>query len=136
MKYLLDTNVWIDYLTARYPAVVKRIQQSPPDDLCLSSVVMAELRYGAEKSRRKKFNHDLLDTLARQVRCVDFDLDGARAYGELRTAVEKRGTPLGPHDMMIAAHARALDLIVVTDNEREFTQVKSLQVEDWRARQD
>ena len=56
MRYLLDTNAWVDYLTGRYPTVVARIQQSPPDDLCLSSVVMAELRYGAEKSRRKKLD--------------------------------------------------------------------------------
>ena len=136
MKYLLDTNVWIDYLTGRYPTVVTRIQESPPDDLCLSSVVMADLRYGAEKSKRKRLNHDLLDTLARDVRCVEFDLDGARAYGELRTAVEKRGTPLGPYDMMIAAHALSLGLIVVTDNEREFGRVKSFPVENWRDRRD
>lgn len=134
MRYLLDTNAWVDYLTGRYSTVVARIQESRPDDLCLSSVVMAELRYGAEKSQRKKSNHDLLDTLAREVRCVDFDLDGARTYGELRTALEKRGSPLGPYDMMIAAHALSLDLIVVTDNEREFRRVKSLQVENWRDR--
>jgi len=132
VKYLLDTNVWIDYLTGRHPSVVTRIQQSPPDDLCFSSVVMAELRYGAEKSRRKNANHRLLDTLAREVRCVEFDLDGAVAYGKLRTALERRGRPLGPHDMLIAAHARSLGLILVTDNEREFRQVKSLRVENWR----
>ena len=113
-----------------------RIQQSPPDDLCLSSVVMAELRYGAEKSRRKKLNNDLLDTLAREVRCVDFDLDGARTYGELRTTLEKRGTPIGPYDMMIAAHALSLGLVLVTDNEREFRRVKSLPDENWRDRVD
>src|SRR5437867_8768544 len=103
MKYLLDTNVWVDYLTGRYPNVVMRIQESPPDDLCLSSVVMAELRHGAAKSRRKKLNHDLLDTLARDVRCAEFDLDGARAYGDLRATLERRGSPFGPCDMMIAA---------------------------------
>lgn len=134
MRYLLDTNSWVDYLTGRYPTVVARIQKSPPDDLCLSSVVMAELRYGAEKSRRKKFNHDLLDTLAREVRCVDFDLDAARTYGELRTTLEKRGTHIGPYDMMIAAHALSLDLIVVSDNERAFRRVKALQVDNWRDR--
>ena len=132
MRYLLDTNAWVDYLTGRFPNVVSRIQKSPPDDLCLSSVVMAELRYGAAKSRRKKFNHDLLDTLAREVRCVDFDLDGARTYGDLRTARENSGTPLGPYDMMIAAHALSLGLIVVTDNESEFRRVKSLRIENWR----
>ena len=134
MKYLLDTNVWIDYLNGRFPTVVTRIQESDPDDLCLSSVVMAELRYGAEKSRRKKLNHELLDTLSRDVRWVDFDLDGARAYGELRTTAEKRGAPLGPYDMMIAAHALSLGLIVVTDNEREFGRVKLLRIENWRDR--
>lgn len=132
MKYLLDTNVWVDYLTGRYPSVAARIQESRPDDLCLSSVVMAELRFGAEKSRRKKSNHDLLDTLAREVRCVDFDLEGARTYGTLRATLEKRGTPIGPYDMMIAAHALSLGLTVVTDNEHEFRRVKSLQVENWR----
>ena len=136
MKYLLDTNAWVDYLTGRYPSVVAHIQKSPPDDLCLSSVVMAELRYGAATSQRKKFNHDLLDTLAREVRCADFDLDGARTYGELRTTLEKRGTPIGPYDMMIAAHALSLGLILVTDNENEFRRVKSLSVENWRDRQD
>jgi tRNA(fMet)-specific endonuclease VapC len=136
MRYLLDTNVWVDYLTGRFPTVVARIQKSTPDDLCLSSVVMAELRYGAEKSRRKKSNHDLLDTLAREVRCVDFDLDGARTYGGLRTTLEKRGTPIGPYDMMIAAHALSLGLVLVTDNEREFRRVKSLRLENWRDGQD
>jgi tRNA(fMet)-specific endonuclease VapC len=132
MKYLLDTNVWIDYLTGRYPTVVTRIQTSPPDDLCLSSVVMAELRYGAEKSKRKRSNHRLLDTLAQEVRCVDFDVNAATTYGEVRTALEKRGKPLGAYDMLIAAHALSLDLILITDNEREFRQVRSLAVENWR----
>ena len=132
MKYLLDTNVWVDYLTGRYPTVVTRIQRSSPDDLCLSSVVMAELRYGAEKSRRRGENHRLLDTLASEVRCLDFDLDAAAAYGGVRTAVESRGRPLGPYDMMIAAHALSLGLVLVTDNKREFKRVKSLQVENWR----
>ena len=132
MKYLLDTNVWIDYLTGRHPTVVTRIQESQPDDLCLSAVVVAELRYGAEKSRRKRFNHRLLDTLAQEVRCVDFDVDAATTYGEVRTALEKRGKPLGAYDMLIAAHALSLGLILITDNEREFKQVRSLTVENWR----
>ena len=89
-----------------------------------------------DRGRRKKFNHDLLNTLAREIRCVDSDLDGARTYGELRTTLERRGTPLGPYDRMIAAHALALGLVVVTDNEREFRRVKSLPVENWRDRQD
>ena len=132
MKYLLDTNVWIDYLTGRYPTVVTGIQKSRPDALCLSSVVMAELRYGAEKSRRKRSNHRLLDTLVQEARCVDFDVNAAATYGEVRTALEKRGKPLGAYDMLIAAHALSLGLILVTDNVREFRRVRSLVVENWR----
>lgn len=132
MKYLLDTNVWVDYLTGRYPNVATRIQQSAPDDLCLSSVAMAELRYGAEKSRRKQANHRLLDTLAREVRCLNFDLEVASIFGRLRNAQEIVGKSLGPYDTMIAAHALSLDLILVTDNEREFKQVEPLEVENWR----
>jgi tRNA(fMet)-specific endonuclease VapC len=132
MKYLLDTNVWIDYLTGRYPGVAAHIRQSSPDDLCLSSVVMAELRYGAEKSARKRFNHGLLDTLAREVRGADFDASAASTYGRVRTALERLGKPLGAYDMLIAAQALSLGLVVVTDNEREFKQVRSLAVENWR----
>ena len=132
MKYLLDTNVWIDYLTARHPSVVTRIRESPPDDLGLSSVVLAELRYGAEKSQRKKANHGLLDILAQEVNALDFDDRAAAAYGAMRTSLESRGRPLGAYDMMIAAQALSLGLILVTDNEREFKSVKSLAIENWR----
>jgi tRNA(fMet)-specific endonuclease VapC len=132
MKYLLDTNVWIDYLTGRYPTIVTHVQESPPDELCLSSVVMAELRYGAEKSQRKRSNHRLLDTLAQEVRSVDFDVNAAATYGEVRTALEKRGRPLGAYYILIAAHALSLCLILITDNEREFKRVRSLVVENWR----
>jgi tRNA(fMet)-specific endonuclease VapC len=132
LQYLLDTNVWIDYLAGRHPSIVTRIQEAAPDMLCLSSVVLAELRYGAEKSRRRNANHELLDTLVRDVRSADFDLRAARRYGELRTTLEARGHPLGPHDMMIAAHALSLGLTVVTDNEREFGRVTGLRVENWR----
>jgi len=132
MKYLLDTNVWIDYLTARHPSVVTRIRDSPADDLGLSSVVLAELRYGAEKSQRRKANHGLLDSLVQEVNAVQFDERAAAAYGAVRTSLESRGKPLGAYDMMIAAQALSLDLILVTDNEREFKAVKSLAVENWR----
>jgi len=132
MKYLLDTNVWVDYLTGRYPAVLRRIHGSSPQDLCLSSVVMGELRFGAEKSDKRAQNHRFLDTITREVHCVDFDLAAASAYGRLRAALEKRGRAIGPYDMMIAAHALSLSLILVTDNVQEFKRVRQLTVENWR----
>lgn len=132
MKYLLDTNVCIDYLNRRYVSVVERVQRSAPDDLCLSSVVVAELRYGADHSTRRAQNHARIDVLTVEIQCVDFDLSTARTFGRLRSALEAAGTPIGPYDMMIAAHALSLGLILVTDNEGEFRRVEGLKVENWR----
>ncbi|MFI5180475.1 MAG: type II toxin-antitoxin system VapC family toxin [Thermoanaerobaculia bacterium] len=132
MKYLLDTNVWVDYLNGRFPAVVERIQKARPEDLATSSVVAAELRYGAEKSRQPARNHARLDLLLAEVTVVDFDLQAAAAYGSLRADLEARGHPIGAHDMLISAQAIAAGLVLVTDNVREFARVKGLVVENWR----
>ena len=132
MRYLLDTNVCVDYLTGRHPEVVSRLQAEKPADLCTSSVVVAELRYGADKSKRKSKNHQLLDALLAELRCVDFDAEAARVFGRVRAALERRGRPIGPYDTMIAAHALHLDCTLVTDNLNEFKRVKGLDVESWR----
>ncbi len=132
MTHLLDTNVCVDFLTGRYPSVVQRIQQSPPENLRISSVVLAELRSGAEKSSRRRENHARLDTFMREVHCLDFDSKAALTFGRIRRELESRGTPIGPYDMLIAAHALSLGLVLVTDNVREFRRVGSLEVENWR----
>ena len=132
MKYLLDTNVCADFLNRRYPNVVERLTQASPEDLCLSSVVVAELRYGADRSGRKEQNHEKLDVLTSEIQCLDFDLDAARVFGRIRTALEADGMVIGPYDMMIAAHALSLGLVLVTDNEREFRRVARLKIENWR----
>ena len=132
MKYLLDSNVCIDYLSGRHPPVTTRIQRLLPEDLCLSSIVVAELRYGADKSARSRRNHRLLDVLINEMPCRDFDSKAASIYGKIRAALEKRGHPIGPNDMLIAAHALSLDLVLVSDNIREFSRVRGLQLENWR----
>jgi tRNA(fMet)-specific endonuclease VapC len=132
MRHLLDTNACVDYLTGRYPNVVTRIQQSSPDDLCLSSVVVAELRYGADRSARRRTNHARIDVLIEEIECLDFDLGAAASYGRVRAQLEAGGTPIGPNDMLIAGHALSRGLIVVTDNVGEFGRVKGLKVETWR----
>ena len=134
MKYLLDTNVCVDFLNRRHLSVVEKIQSSFPEDLCLSSVVVAELRYGADRSVRKAQNHERLDILTAEIQCVDFDLSAARVYGRVRSTLEAEGMPIGPYDMMIAAHALSLGLVLVTDNERELRRVAGLKVENWRPR--
>jgi tRNA(fMet)-specific endonuclease VapC len=135
MRYLLDTNVCVDYLTGRYPRVTRRIQQAEPDDVCVSSVAVAELRYGAEKSARPQQNHERLDIFLREVACVDFDSNAASVYGRIRARLEKKGVVIGPYDLQIGAHALSLGLVLVSDNVREFRRVSGLKVENWRRSQ-
>jgi tRNA(fMet)-specific endonuclease VapC len=132
VKYLLDTNVCVDYLNGRFPAVTSRIHVAAPDDLCTSSIVAAELRYGADRSLHVKRNHARLDALLRELRCLAFDEAAARVFGQVRARLESRGTLVGPYDMMIAAHALAAKCTLVTDNVREFRRVRNLDIENWR----
>ena len=132
MTFLLDTNACVDYLTGRYPRVADRIQRTLPADLCVSSIVAAELRYGADNSRYPVQNHSRLDVFLAEVRCLDFDLAASTAYGAIRVALERRGQPVGAHDMLIAAHAISAGAVLVSDNVREFSRVKGLSVENWR----
>ncbi len=132
MNFLLDANVCVDYLNGTFPSVVSRLQQCSPSDLGTSSVVAAELRYGAERSQRKKANHARLDVFLDELAVVDFGVEAARIYGQVGARLEARGQVIGPNDMMIASHALALGLVLVTDNVREFRGVRSLRVENWR----
>ncbi len=123
------------FLTGRYLGVVRRIKAERPDRLAVSSVSVAELRFGAEKSAKPQQNHRKLDQLFEELPTVDFDLRAAAIYGRVRQSLEKEGTPIGPYDLQIAAHALALELILVTDNEGEFRRVQGLSVENWRKEQ-
>lgn len=132
MKYLLDTNACVDYLTGRFPTVIRRIQGCSPEELAVSSIAVAELRYGAEKGAHKERNHERLEVFLADVQCVDFDANAALVYGRLRTTLERRGAMIGPYDMQIAAHALSLAVVLVTDNIREFRRVTGLRVANWR----
>lgn len=132
MRFLLDTNVCIDFLNGRFPLVAERIREHDPDDLVLSSIVVAELRYGAQKSQRQKENHQKLDLLFNEVGIIEFDEGAAQVFGIIRTVLEVRGTPIGPFDMLIAAHARSRDLTLVSDNTKEFSRVDDIKLENWR----
>jgi tRNA(fMet)-specific endonuclease VapC len=132
MGFLLDTNACVDYFKGRYPKVVARIQASSPEELFVSSVVVAELRYGADHSARRRANHARIDAFVEEIEVLDFDLEAAAAYGRVRARLEEGGTPIGPNDMLIAAHAVSARLTVVTDNTAEFRRVKGLKVANWR----
>jgi tRNA(fMet)-specific endonuclease VapC len=132
VKYLLDTNVCVDYLNGRFPSVIARLQEARPDEVCTSSIVAAELRYGAEKSSHRRQNHARLDELLGEIAVVDFDVEAAATYGRLRATLERDGTVIGPNDMLIGAHALALRVVLVTDNTREFSRVRGIRLQNWR----
>lgn len=132
VRYLLDTNVCVDFLNGRFPRVAKKLLGLPPDAVGVSAIAVAELRYGASKSARPTENHRRLDLLLEDLRALEFDSAAGAAYGRLRAALEARGTPIGPHDMLIAAQAIAHDLVLVSADVAEFERVEGLQLEDWR----
>ncbi|MBW2523403.1 MAG: type II toxin-antitoxin system VapC family toxin [Deltaproteobacteria bacterium] len=131
--YLLDTNVCIRLLNDSSPQVAKRFAAESPSTMRLCSVVKAELLYGARKSHRVD---KVLHTLRRffdPLSSLPFDDDAAEEYGRIRADLEVAGTPIGGHDLLIAAIARRHDATVVTHNTDEFSRVAGLRVEDWEA---
>jgi tRNA(fMet)-specific endonuclease VapC len=131
LKYLLDTNVCIFVIRQKPEIVLKRFEKFQPEDLGISTVTLAELRYGADKSSDPVKNHLALDGFLAALEIVDFDASAADWYGNIRADLERRGRPIGPLDTMIAAHALRLGLPLVTNNISEFQRVTGLAVEDW-----
>ena len=99
--------------------------------LLISAITLAELLHGVEKSRFPDRNRLAVSMFLSSITVLDFDNNAAQMYGELRADLERNGTPIGPKDMLIAGHARAKDLVLVTNNTGEFEWVRALQLEDW-----
>ena len=131
MRYMLDTNICIYVIKSKPEKVFKNLQTIHPEDVCISSVTYAELVHGVEKSIAVEKNRLALSMLLANMEILDFDVDAADCYGKIRAALEKKGTPIGPLDMMIAAHAQSLGYTVVTNNVNEFSRVSALQIENW-----
>ncbi len=130
MRYLLDTNILIAMSKER-PGLVNRLQNCPAGAILLSSVVLAEIEYGIAKSIRQEQNRRVYAAIIHGFQVVSFDTEAARQYGPLRANLEKRGLFIGPNDLMIAAQARALNAVLVTDNIGEFSRVEEIRVENW-----
>lgn len=131
--YLLDTNACIRALNGSSAALVERLGEAGPSEIRLSSIVKAELIYGARRSRRVADNLRLLQRFFNAFVSLPFDDRCAEECGLIHADLARSGTPIGPNDILIAATARAHDLIVVTHNVREFSRVVGLQIEDWEA---
>ena len=128
---MLDTNVCIHLIRRRPSAVLRRFEEYEVGEVGVSSVTAAELRYGAEKSAAVEQNREALSRFLLPLEVLDFGDEAAAAYGRVRAALEKAGTPIGPLDNLIAAHAVGLGVTLVTNNTREFSRVPGLEVEDW-----
>ena len=131
MRYMLDTNICIYAIKHKPPEVIRKFLSHDPSDLCISSITYAELMHGLEKSMAVERNRVAIMMFLSPISILDFDSYAAREYGRIRADLERKGTPIGPMDMLIAAHARAEGLILVTNNTREFERVEELEIEDW-----
>ena len=131
MKYLLDTNICIALIRQKPAALIQRLTSLQPGDAGISSITLAELFHGVEKSARPEQNMSALEQFLLPLDLADFDLDAALAYGRIRMDLERTGQLIGSMDMLIAAHAVSVDAILVTNNVQEFRRAKGLLVEDW-----
>ena len=131
MKYLLDTNVCVGFLSQRKPLLTTRFLSIPTSDKVICSIVRAELFYGAYKSQRQASNLQAIENFLAGYFNLDFDIAAARIHGELRADLERKGTPIGPYDLQIAAIALSNHLTLVTHNTSEFSRVPNLLWEDW-----
>ncbi len=131
MRYMLDTNICIYVIKHKPEKVFQKLQTIHPEDVCISSVTYAELVHGVEKSAAVEKNRLALSMLLANIEILDFDAVAANCYGKIRADLEKKGTPIGPLDMMIAGHAQSLGYTVVTNNVKEFSRVSALRIENW-----
>ena len=131
MKYMLDTNICIYLIKQKPPQLLRKFAELSFGDVGVSVITVAELQYGVQKSQYPEQNQQALGQFLIPLTIVDFDHYAAVAYGAIRAALERQGTPIGSLDTLIAAHAQSLDVTLVTNNVREFSRVPDLKVVNW-----
>lgn len=129
--WMLDTNICIALIKRQPPELISRLRKHKPGDVSISSITLAELRFGVSKSKQVERNRAALDQFLLPLEILAFDDAAADCYGQIRAALEIKGTPIGPLDMLIASHALSLNAAIVTNNVREFSRVEGLRVENW-----
>ena len=130
-KYLLDTNICIYIMKEQPPVVRKKFEQLDLGTMGMSVITYGELLYGAQKSKQSNKAKDLIHQLCDYIPPLPLSLKVSKYYAIIRAGLEKQGRMIGNNDLWIAAHCLDLDLILVTNNEREFSQVDKLKVENW-----
>jgi tRNA(fMet)-specific endonuclease VapC len=129
--YLLDTDT-CSYIMKRHPlSVLKRLQATEASQVGISVITLAELRYGVERLNSSRFTQQDIDFFINYLIVHSWDAAASQHYAVLRTELERNGTPIGNMDMLIAAHALSLDAVLVSNNQRHFSRIKGLKLENW-----
>ena len=130
-RYMLDTNMCSYIIKERPVSVLQHFQELNMESICISIVSYAELMYGVERSSSKRINHSVIRDFTRYLDVISWDIGAADECAVLRTDLEAKGTPIGAMDMMIAAHSKSLNTVLVTNNQKHFMKVKGLLIENW-----
>jgi tRNA(fMet)-specific endonuclease VapC len=131
MSFLLDTNTCIYYLNKASAGVVAQFRKLSPSQIKLPAITVAELYYGAEKSKAKSKNLETVEDFVTTFEVLPFDGKCCESYGKIRAFLERSGVPIGPMDLLIASIGMANNCILVTNNTREFKRIKGLRVDNW-----
>lgn len=131
MMFLIDTNICIYIMNDHPPEVIQKFREIGVGNICISSITVSELQYGACKSNHIKKNIKRLEEFLSPFEILAYDETASNYYGKIRSHLEKQGNVIGPLDMLIAAHALSENLILITNNEKEFKRIKLLKVENW-----
>jgi len=129
--YILDTDTCSYIMKRSHPALLEKIQQIPLANQAVSVVTMAELLYGAKLSTKPKLATTSFHAFIQHLTVLDWTQEAAEHYADIRADLKRRGEMIGSDDLLIAAHARSIKAVVVTNNVREFGRVKNLKVENW-----
>lgn len=131
ITFMLDTNICIYIIKRKPEQVLQRLKNARISDIGVSSITLSELAYGAEKSSRPDQNRIALAQFLAPLEILSYDDMAAQEYGKIRAYLQRRGTPIGPMDMLIAAHALSVNCTLVTNNEAEFSRIVSLKIDNW-----
>ena len=131
MTYMLDTNICIYAIKNKPEQVLRRLKKNLKKGICISAITLAELEHGVEKSSYPEKNRAALLQFLSILDILDFDDQAAAEYGRISAHLQRKGTPIGTMDMLIAGHARAEDMVLVTNNVREFERVPDIKIENW-----
>jgi len=131
IKYLIDTNTCIYIMNKRPIEIIQKFKQFDVGEIGVSTITVSELYYGICKSKKHSLNKQRVEEFLSPLEILPYDENVAGIYGDVRFQLEKRGEPIGPLDLLIAAHALSRNLVFVTNNEKEFKRIKSLKVENW-----